>query len=67
MKDEQNREGKRRKGNGYDENEHVLNPHAGDPRANWEPSTRCEKVAHKDHRDKGVIENLNLLVLVPSE
>lgn len=65
--DEQNREGKCRKGNGCDENEHVLNPHAGDPRANWKSSTRCKEVSQKDHRDKGVIENLTLLVLVPCE
>jgi hypothetical protein len=62
--DEQNREGKRRKSNGCDENEHVMNAHTGDPRANWKSSTRREEVAQKYHRDKGVIENLTLLVLV---
>lgn len=48
--------------NDSDENECVLGTHASHPAGKCKPNNHCETVADKDHGDKSVIEDLNLLV-----
>lgn len=43
-------------------NERVLDTHSADPAGECKLDNHCEAVADKDHGDKGVIEDLNLLL-----